>query len=271
MPSCLNAFTGPCPIDLTPRPAGGTPWITPISETGFVHSVESAGMLDGPGVRFVLFLSGCPLRCLYCHNPDALRISMGKCREATELLNEIERQRPFLRRGGVTLSGGEPILQAGFAKRLLLGCKEMGLHTAVDTTGYLGERVDESMLNATDLWLLDIKSFLPETYRRVTGVELQPTLDFARRVAERGGRMWIRFVLVPGLTDEPANISGVAAFAAGLGPAVERVEVLPFHKLGEYKWRALGKQYALTETLPPSPEAIEAARARFRAHGLRVH
>ena len=270
MAPCSDAIPGSCPIDRTEGPVAAPHRVTPVSETGYVHSVESAGMLDGPGVRYVLFLSGCPLRCLYCHNPDAMRMSMGKSRQAKEVLDEIERQRPFLRRGGVTLSGGEPMLQAGFAKRLLLGCREMGLHTAVDTTGYLGERVDESMLKATDLWLLDIKSFLPETYRKVTGVELQPTLDFAKRVADRGGRMWIRFVLVPGLTDEPANIAGVASFTAGLGSAVERVEVLPFHKLGEYKWQALGKQYALTDTLPPTPEETENARARFRAHGLEV-
>lgn len=239
-------------------------------ESGYVHSVESAGMLDGPGLRFVIFLSGCPLNCLYCHNPDAACMTRGEIRRATDLLREIRSCLTFIRNGGVTLSGGEPVLQPAFVKRLLRGCKEMGLHTAIDTTGYLGDWVDDEMLANTNLWLLDIKSFIPETYKWVTGVDLQPTLDFARRLADLGKSIWIRFVLVPGLTDAEENIAGVAGFAAALGSPVERVEVLPFHKMGEYKWRTLGKPYTLGATPVPTPAQVEACRAIFRKHGLTV-
>lgn len=240
----------------------------PARTAGHVHSVESAGMLDGPGLRYVVFLAGCPLRCQYCHNPDTQCLSASPLRQAGEILGEIAALRPFLRRGGVTFSGGEPLVQAGFLKTLLRGAKALGLHTAVDTTGHLGGRVDDELLALTDLWLLDLKSFVPETHRRVTGVEVGPTLDFARRLAAGGHRLWLRFVLVPGLTDAPENIDGVARFAAGLGSAVERVEVLPFHKMGEHKWRQLGLDYRLADTQPPDPETTERARGRFRALGL---
>jgi pyruvate formate lyase activating enzyme len=237
---------------------------------GRVHSIESAGMLDGPGIRHVIFLSGCPLRCLYCHNPDTVCAENGGLRHADTLLEEVARRKAFLRGGGLTISGGEPLAQPGFVKTLLAGAKALGLHTAVDTSGHLGSRVDDELLELTDLWLLDIKSFVPSIYKRVTGVDRAPTLAFARRLAARKRPMWIRFVLVPGLTDGAENIEGVAAFAAGLGDAVERVDVLPFHKMGEAKWAASGRHYTLTETQPPSAEATEAAREIFRSHGLRI-
>lgn len=235
---------------------------------GRVHSIETAGMLDGPGIRQVVFLSGCPLRCLYCHNPDTVCLGNGELRGVGELLADLARRRAFLRGGGLTVSGGEPLVQPGFVKALLAGAKELGLHTAVDTSGYLGARVDDELLALTDLWLLDIKSLLPATYRRVTGVEVAPTLAFARRLAAASRPMWIRFVLVPGLTDSVENIESLAAFVASLGPAVERVEVLPFHKMGEAKWRELGLAYTLTGTPPPAPGATEAARMIFRSLGL---
>ncbi len=243
----------------------------PARPSGHVHSVESAGMLDGPGLRYVVFLAGCPLRCLYCHNPDTQCLSASPVRSAEELLAEIAALRPFLRRGGVTISGGEPLVQAGFLKTLLRGVKALGLHTAVDTTGYLGGRVDDELLALTDLWLLDLKSIVPETYRRVTGVEVAPTLDFARRLSAGRHPLWLRFVLVPGLTDAVENIEGIARFAASLGTALERVEVLPFHKLGEQKWRQLGLDYTLADTPPPAPETTAEVRERFRTHGLTVY
>jgi pyruvate formate lyase activating enzyme len=162
------------------------------------------------------------------------------------------------------------LAQPGFVKTLLAGAKALGLHTAVDTSGHLGARVDEEILSLTDLWLLDIKSFLPGTFRYVTGVDRGPTLAFARRLAMGKRPMWIRFVLVPGLTDAVDNVEAVAAFVAGLGPAVERVDVLPFHKMGEPKWAASGRAYTLANTPPPTERATEAAREILRAHGLTV-
>lgn len=239
--------------------------------TGRVHSIETAGMLDGPGIRQVIFLTGCPLRCQYCHNPDTACFTNGTEQSAETLLSDIARRRHFLQHGGLTLSGGEPLVQIGFVKTLLRGAKQLGLHTAVDTSGFLGARVDDELLALTDLWLLDIKSWMPETYRKVTGVELAPTLHFAQRLATAHRPMWIRFVLVPGLTDAEENIRGVADFTASLGRAVERVEVLPFHKMGEAKWEANGLPYTLHDTPPPTPEATESARAIFRTRGLPVY
>jgi len=236
---------------------------------GHIHSVESAGTLDGPGVRFVVFLTGCPLSCSYCHNPDCRKIKHGSPISTGALLEEVKQYRSYLRytQGGVTLSGGEPLAQPAFAEALLQGCKEMGLHTALDTSGFLGAAAPDSLLDATDLVLLDIKCGLPKLYERVTGVALQPTLDFARRLEGRGQTVWARFVLVPGLTDGEDNIRAVAHLVAGLSN-VERLEVLPFHKMGEHKWEALGMKYDLKDTPPPSAGAIESARARFREAGI---
>ncbi|WP_153111983.1 pyruvate formate-lyase-activating protein [Propionivibrio limicola] len=241
------------------------------SVDGYIHSVETLGTVDGPGVRYVVFTQGCPLRCLYCHNPDSLKMKNGRLVSSHALLDDIQKTADFLKRanGGVTISGGEPLVQPEFVAAILRGCKEMGLHTALDTSGYLGSRATDEMLADTDLVLLDIKSFDPATYRRVTGVDLQPTLDFAKRLESLGRKMWIRFVLVPGLTDAPANVEGLADFVASL-KGVERVEVAPFHKLGEFKWKELQMRYELSDTKPPTPEAIERVHRIFASRGLTV-
>ena len=241
------------------------------SVDGYIHSVETLGTVDGPGIRYVIFMQGCPLHCLYCHNPDSFKLKKGRHIASELLLDQIERSADFLRRakGGVTLSGGEPLVQPQFMASIFRGCKEMNLHTALDTTGHLGAKVTDAMLADIDLVLLDIKSFNPDIYRRVTGVELQPTLDFARRLNQMGKKMWIRFVLVPGLTDDPANVDGLADFVASL-KMVERVEVAPFHKMGEFKWQELGLPYELSETEPPTREAVEQVHQMFWSRGLTV-
>lgn len=238
---------------------------------GFVHSSEAGGAVDGPGVRFVLFLSGCPLRCLYCHNPDTWHMREGKETSSREVMAEIASYSQFLKRahGGVTISGGEPMVQSEFAGEILKGAKAMGLHTAIDTSGFLGKHVSDEFLADADLVLLDIKAFTEETYRKVTGVALQPTLDFAKRLAAMKKPVWLRYVLVPGLTDHFDEIEALAAFAEELGN-VERVDVLPFHKLGEYKWKECGRSYKLENTEPPSRELTGRVRAVFRDHGLQV-
>ena len=241
------------------------------SVDGYIHSIESLGTVDGPGVRFVIFTQGCPHRCLYCHNPDTWRLKGGKLVASGDLLDQIEQTSGFLKRagGGVTISGGEPLVQPKFVASIFLGCKEMKLHTALDTTGYLGTKVSDELLADIDLVLLDIKSFEPETYRRVCGVDLQPTLDFAQRLERLGRKMWIRFVLVPGLTDAPANVEGLADFVASL-KMVERVEVAPFHKLGEFKWKELRMPYQLDKTEAPTPAAIARVHDIFKSRGLTV-
>lgn len=240
-------------------------------ELGSLHSWELVTAVDGPGTRMTVFLSGCPLQCLYCHNPDTMEMRRGEPVTATELLDRISRYRHIFQvtGGGVTISGGEPLMQPAFVARVLRGAKEMDLHTAVDTSGYLGAHCTDEMLDDIDLVLLDVKSGIPETYKRVTGRELQPTLDFGRRLAARGTELWIRFVLVPGLTDAPENVEAVADYVVTLS-TVTRVEVLPFHQMGRDKWDSLGMRYELEGTSPPTPELVARVREQFRARGLTV-
>ncbi|WP_369235563.1 pyruvate formate-lyase-activating protein [Streptomyces sp. R21] len=240
--------------------------------TGSVHSWDLSTGVDGPGSRFVTFLSGCPLTCLYCQNPDTWRMGNGRRTTADDVVAEARKYTRFIEAagGGATISGGEPLLQPVFTGELLHRFKhELGLHTALDTSGFLGVRATDALLRDVDLVLLDIKSWDRDTYKKVTGRPLRPTLDFARRLAGLGKDVWVRFVLVPGLTDDPANIEGVAAFAASLGN-VSRVDVLPFHKLGEAKWQALGKPFTLHDTPAPTREQTALAKEIFGAHGLRA-
>ena len=241
-------------------------------EVGSVHSWELVTAVDGPGTRMTTFLAGCPLRCLYCHNPDTMAASRGVPVRAEDLLARISRYRGVFRAtgGGITLSGGEVLQQPAFAARVLRGAKEMGIHTALDTSGFLGRHATDELLADVDLVLLDVKAGDEATYRRVTGRSLAPTLEFGRRLSGLGIETWIRFVLVPGLTDDPATIAPIADYAASL-PAVGRVEVLPFHQMGRDKWAEVGLDYALADTRAPSPETIEEARALFRGRGLLVY
>jgi pyruvate formate lyase activating enzyme len=259
------------PRSLTPRSpatrsaAAELPPIPPeLAEVpGRIHSLETAGTVDGPGVRFVVFTTGCPLRCKYCHNPDAQHLKDGQETTVGAIMAELAPFAGFYaRHGGLTVTGGEPLVQPDFVRALFRAARLWGLTTALDTSGFLGARADAALLDATDLVLLDVKSWDAATYRAVTGVELAPTLEFARRLADRGTPVWLRFVLVPGLTDAEDNVAGLAAFARTL-PNVGRIEVLPFHKMGEAKWRALGRPYALFDTPAPTPEQVERVKAAF--------
>ncbi|WP_247878401.1 pyruvate formate-lyase-activating protein [Azospirillum sp. TSO22-1] len=236
-----------------------------------MHSVETAGTADGPGIRYVLFLAGCPLRCAYCHNPDTRHMHDGTRTSSAEILGELEGYADLLTRvrGGLTISGGEPLVQPEFCAAIFCGAKALGLHTALDTSGFLGAHADDHLLADIDLVLLDIKAFKESTNCALTGVPLRPTLEFAERLSLMGKPVWLRYVLVPGLTADFAEIDALAEFAAGLS-VVERVDVLPFHKLGEFKWRELGLPYRLAETEPPPAELTRRVRDRFRAQGLWV-
>ncbi|UNX56392.1 pyruvate formate-lyase-activating protein [Georgenia sp. TF02-10] len=241
-------------------------------DVGSMHSWELVTAVDGPGTRLTVFLAGCPLRCLYCHNPDTLKMKDGEPVEVTELLARVRRYLPVFRAtgGGLTVSGGEPLMQPAFLGRLLRGAKELGVHTAIDTSGFLGAHASDRLLDDVDLVLLDVKSGLPDTYQRTTGRQLQPTLDFGRRLADRGNTIWIRFVLVPGLTDAPENVDAVADYVATLA-TVARVEVLPFHQMGRDKWDRLGMTYELADTPAPTPELVDRVRGQFRERGLTVY
>lgn len=235
--------------------------------TGFVHSVETCGTVDGPGLRYVLFLHGCPLRCQYCHNPDTQGKPCGETRSAAAAFADVLKYKSFIRKGGITLSGGEPLLQADFVQALFALAREAGIHTTLDTSGFVGHKASDALLDLTDLVLLDIKSFSPMTHKMVTGVCVDQTLKFAKRLDARGQPMWIRFVLVPGLTDDEKNIEGLAAFAASLSN-VARVEILPFHKMGEDKYKRSGLPYRLSQTPVPTESQIARAREIFAKHGV---
>lgn len=240
-------------------------------EMGFIHSFTTGSTVDGPGVRIVAWTAGCQFRCLYCHNPDTWNMSNGipvMLSRATEELRKY-RYGVKLMSGGFTLSGGEPLMQNRFAVKLLAAAKGMGIHTALDTNGFLGVRLSDEELEAIDLVLLDIKAWDDHRHRRLTGMDIGPVLDFARRLAARRRPVWLRFVLVPGLTDDAADIAQLARFAAGLGN-IERVDVLPFHQMGRFKWKELKLNYTLGEVEPPTIAAVESVCAIFHAEGLRA-
>jgi pyruvate formate lyase activating enzyme len=244
---------------------------SPEGAFGYVHSYESSSRYDGPGLRLVLFLSGCLLRCSYCHNPDTWHLKDGTYVSAQQVIERLRVFAPALRSldGGLTISGGEAMVQRAFAHRIFAGAKEMGLHTAMETSGYLGDRADDSFLSSLDLVLLDIKSGKPKTYKKVTGRDLEPTLRFAERLAEMGKPVWVRFTLVPGLTDDPENVARVARFVAPM-KNVEWVEVQPFHQLGAFKWKAMQLDYQLADTPPASRELVERVLGQFRSAGCRA-
>jgi pyruvate formate lyase activating enzyme len=240
-------------------------------EMGFLHSFTTGSTVDGPGVRVVGWTTGCQFRCLYCHNPDTWTMSNGIPVTLARATEELSKYRHGLKimSGGFTLSGGEPLMQDRFAVKLFTAVKAMGIHTALDTNGSLGGRLSNAGLEQIDLVLLDIKMWDPERHRQLTGMDNAPTLDFSRRLAERRRPMWVRFVLVPALTDDAENVGDIARFAASLGN-VERVDVLPFHQMGRFKWEELKLNYTLNDVQPPGTETIERACEQFRAEGLKA-
>jgi pyruvate formate lyase activating enzyme len=240
---------------------------------GYVHSWEVGSTVDGPGLRFVAFLSGCLLRCQYCHNPDTWHKLNGRQVTVGRGMHEIAKYAQVLKlsHGGITLSGGEPMVQKAFMMQIFRRCKQLGLHTAVDTAGRLGARLSDDDLMQIDLNILDIKSGDPAIYEKVTRHPLQPTLDYAKRLSDLGRPTWVRFVLTPGLTDDWDNVEKLADIVAGMGKCVERVEILRFHQMGREKWHKLGLEYTLENVEPPEPELTERVRGQFRSRGLTVY
>lgn len=239
---------------------------------GYVHSWEVGSTVDGPGIRFVVFLTGCLLRCQYCHNPDTWHKHNGRPVTVIRAMHEIGKYAQVLKisHGGITISGGEPMVQRDFMMQLFHRSKLLGLHTCIDTAGRLGARLTDEELMDIDLNLLDIKSGDPAIYEKVTGHPLQPTLDYAQRLSTLGRAMWVRFVLVPGLTDDYDNVEKLADICAGL-ETVQRVEILRFHQMGREKWHKLGIPYPLENVPPPEPELTERVRDQFRRRGLTVY
>ncbi|MTD90819.1 pyruvate formate-lyase-activating protein [Corynebacterium hiratae] len=242
-------------------------------DVALVHSWELVTAVDGPGTRMTMFMSGCPLRCQYCHNPDTMEMKVGTLERIEDVVKRIKRYKPVFKAsgGGLTISGGEPLFQIAFARRLLKEVHDAGIHTTIDTSGYLGARLRDEDLDNIDLVLLDVKSGDEETYKKVTRRELQPTIDFGDRLNAIGKPVWIRFVVVPGLTDGPENVANVAKIVSRWKSNVERIEVLPFHNMGADKWHELGYPYTLEDTKPPKPEDVEEIREVFRKEGFVVY
>jgi pyruvate formate lyase activating enzyme len=241
-------------------------------EMGFLHSFTTGSTVDGPGVRVVAWTTGCQFRCQYCHNPDTWTLSNGIPVTLMKATEELQKYRVGLRimSGGFTLSGGEPLMQDRFAVKLFAAAKSMGIHTALDTNGYLGNHLSDDELKTIDLFLLDIKAFNNERHKLVTGMENGPVLEFANRLAAQRRPVWVRFVLVPGLTDDEQDITQIATFAAELGN-VERVDVLPFHQMGRFKWMELKLNYELENVTPPTFDLVQRVCDQFRGVGLKTY
>ena len=241
-------------------------------EMGFLHSFTTGSTVDGPGVRVVAWTTGCQFRCLYCHNPDTWNMRNGIPVTVARAVEELHKYRHGLSimKGGFTLSGGEPLMQDRFAARLMAAIHGLGIHTALDTNGALGDRISDAELEYVDLVLLDIKCWSAERHRTLTGTEVQPVLDFAARLARRNRTVWLRFVLVPGVTDDVHDIEALAQFASRLGN-IQRVDVLPFHQMGKFKWRKLKLNYQLENVEPPFRTMVELTKEIFRGQGLNTY
>ena len=241
-------------------------------DRGFLHSFTTGSAVDGPGIRVVAWTSGCQFKCLYCHNPDTWKLRNGIPVTLEGATAELEKYRTGLKimQGGFTISGGEPLMQDRFVVNLFTNAKKMGIHTALDTNGSLGNRLSDTNLEKIDLVLLDIKAWDPENHRRLTGQDVTRVLEFAKRLAALRKPVWVRFVLVPGYTDNPVEVKGIAEFAASLGN-VERVDVLPFHQMGRFKWKELNMAYSLENVEPPTPEEVERVCSVFREKGLKAY
>ncbi|WP_332447529.1 pyruvate formate-lyase-activating protein [Sphaerochaeta sp.] len=240
-----------------------------MSVTGSIHSFESFGTLDGPGLRSVIFLQGCSLRCRYCHNPDTWNLKSGKQMDSEEVIKEVLSYKHFIAKGGVTISGGEPLKQPMFALELLKRLKQEGLHTALDTAGSVPLEISKPVLDAADLILLDIKSLDDKQCFSLTGMGNAHTLATLAYCQATKKPVWLRHVLVPGWTLQKERLEDLASFLEGFD-CIEQVELLPYHRLGQYKWEQLKLQYTLKDVPEPSEEDLRMARSIFEEHHLKV-
>ncbi len=237
----------------------------PIS--GQIHSIETFGAVDGPGVRFVVFLQGCPLKCLFCHNPDSWDTKSGKTMTSEKLTDTIKQYRNFIKRGGVTFSGGEPLLQHEFVLDTIKRCKAYGIHTAIDTSGAMPLDAVKETIDASDMLLLDIKSLDDDLCKKITGMSNRNALAILDYCEMTHKPVWIRHVMVPGLTLVENKLEELAKYLKDF-KCIEKVELLPFHKMGEYKWEQLKRHYELKDTPSPSKQEIAMAKEIFKKYNL---
>ena len=238
-------------------------------QTGIVHSIETFGTLDGPGTRYVLFLKGCPLRCIFCHNPDTWKMEGGMEKTTGEILEDVLRTRSFYKKGGVTISGGEPMLQHDFVKELLTLFRENNIHTALDTAGSIEIEKSAELIDLADMLLLDMKAPTAEMFETITGSPMKNSLDTLDYCEKTNKRVWIRHVVVPGYTDSDEDAESLGKLLADY-KCIEYVDLLPFHKLGEYKWKELGIPYTLYDVSEPDPSRMEKHIGILGRYGLKA-
>ncbi|WP_322787009.1 pyruvate formate-lyase-activating protein [Pseudobacteroides cellulosolvens] len=237
--------------------------------TGNIHSVETCGTLDGPGLRYVIFLQGCQLRCKYCHNPDTWDFNGGKQFTPEEVIEDILKYKSFIKSGGVTFSGGEPLLQAEFVKEVLKQCRKYGIHTAIDTSGSVPLSLCAGALDEVDLVLLDIKHIDTDMCKTLTGMGNENTIKMLDYLEKKKKDVWIRHVIVPGFSEEYVVLEKMADFLSRY-TVIRKIELLPFHKMGEYKWKSLGFDYELLNTKEPTKESINRIKNIFKKYNFNV-
>ncbi len=238
-----------------------------MNKSGFIHSIESFGTVDGPGIRFVVFFQGCPMRCLYCHNPDTWRMTDGQPMTVEEILSQFRKNKAFYQKGGITATGGEPLLQLDFLTALFEAAKAEKVHTCLDTSGITFRPEDaeltarfDRLMAATDLIMLDLKQVIPERHEALTGQSNENILAFARYAAAKDKKLWIRHVVVPGWTDDDESLAALGRFMAQL-KSVKALDVLPYHTLGVHKYRQMGMDYPLAGVQPLEQKDAERARS----------
>ncbi|EAO2084370.1 pyruvate formate lyase 1-activating protein [Salmonella enterica] len=240
---------------------------------GRIHSFESCGTVDGPGIRFITFFQGCLMRCLYCHNRDTWDTHGGKEVTVEDLMKEVVTYRHFMNAsgGGVTASGGEAILQAEFVRDWFRACKTEGIHTCLDTNGFVRryDPVIDELLEVTDLVMLDLKQMNDEIHQNLVGVSNHRTLEFAQYLSKKNVKVWIRYVVVPGWSDDDDSAHRLGEFTRDMGN-VEKIELLPYHELGKHKWVAMGEEYKLDGVKPPKKETMERVKGILEQYGHKV-
>ncbi|MGB0370905.1 MAG: pyruvate formate lyase 1-activating protein [Opitutales bacterium] len=239
--------------------------------TGRVHSIESCGTVDGPGIRFVLFLQGCLMRCKYCHNRDTWDLDAGKDMSVDDVMAELKSCRRFFKSGGITVSGGEALLQIEFVTELFRACKAEGIHTCLDTNGYIRhcKHLLDPLLDVTDLVMLDLKQMDPQKHIELTRTPNTFAIQFAHILHERHQPTWIRHVVVPGYTDDEASLKMLADFVKNKSN-ISRVELLPYHKMGCHKWKAFGDRYPLEGVEPPPSNKMDAIVQLMSQNGVKA-
>ncbi|PKF49857.1 pyruvate formate lyase 1-activating protein [Enterovibrio nigricans] len=244
-----------------------------MSVIGRIHSFESCGTVDGPGIRFIVFMQGCLMRCKYCHNRDTWDLDDGREVSVDEIMKEVVTYRHFIRAsgGGVTASGGEAMLQPEFVRDFFRAAQAEGIHTCLDTNGYIRKHTDiiDEVLDASDLVMLDLKQINDEIHQNLIGVPNKRVLDFARYLHQRGQKTWIRYVVVPGYTDDEDSARRLGEFIKDMDN-IEKIEMLPYHQLGEHKWEAMGYEYELKDVGPPKKETMDMLKGILEEYGHKV-